>query len=288
MSILPYNLAAIEPVQRIITISPSSLNEAMICMRKFNFAVLQRYRPAFGQASTALEEGGMAHKILERHYNMMKEGVAYSDIVQECNTFGRSLCMGYNLAPEDIETVIRSYTQYAAVYKNDVYKPVHVEQPFSIVLFESPTLKILFEGKIDLIAEHLQSGELTLFDHKIETRFSEPGILNNQFIGYPYALGFDKIIVNKVGMQKTVPLVRKFRRYTLFATPHLKENWAKWAIWWTVFVDSNAQRGEFPPNFTSCWNCRYSDVCEAPEDFWEEKLKQFFRVSVPHDLFKGK
>jgi hypothetical protein len=168
-------------------------------------------------------------------------------------------------------------------------KPM-VEQTFSVVLYEDPTIKIIYSGKIDLVADTPVG--IIIVDHKTESRKSDPSTLTNQFVGYANALKIYNVWINKIGFQKTLSRADRFRRYIKPYNPDWVEEWKQGVIEDVKSAALDIQNNTFRPNFSACdrsfWGCEFKILCETTADNRKFKARTFFKVGDPWDPYHSK
>jgi hypothetical protein len=277
--------------KRVITLSANSLNLSA-CMRKFHYAKLQRMETP--EKAPSIDKGSLVHEMAAKYYRakiQKKElGLNNAEIIDLSVNHGRAKCIEMDISVEDAEMCVNTWKQYCIHYKDDPWIPVHVEEPFSLILHEDDELRIVFEGRMDLVAKNpLQNNMLLVVDHKTGSRNTTPSGLSNQFMGYCVVMGVKLAILNKIGFQKTLPPAKKFVRHVLSYPKDVLDEWVRWTIWRARFIDACVQDNTFPPDFTKCdeySGCQYKDVCLAPPASRQDKLARFFKVSEEFDIFK--
>lgn len=275
--------------KRIITVSANSLNLSA-CMRKYDYSKLRR-RETFEKAPS-IDKGDLVHQVLAHYYKAkmsQKElGLSHTKMVELAIERGRQAAVTLDLDIDSSEECIRTCQQYLTHYAGDPWVPVAVEAPFSIVLFEDDDIRIVFEGRVDLIVENpLQNNMKIVVDHKTGSRNTTPSGLSNQFMGYCVAFGVTMSVLNKIGFQKTLPPAKKFVRHVLPYPKKVLDEWVEWTVWRARFIDACTQEGTFPPDFTKCdeySGCQYKEVCTSPPDSRDDKLARFFRVREKFDV----
>ena len=207
---------------------------------------------------------------------------------QNLSRFGREACVDLGLDPQIfLEEDLPSFRGYVLKYQYDGWEIQFVEQPFSVVLYDSPELMIIWEGVVDLGIRDPKGLEYVV-DHKTEARRSHPIQLSNQFEGYTFALK-RPIIVNKVGFQKTLTDIEKYRRYYFNYSEALINEWKDDAIRLIKEAIVRHKENHFPRNRTSCGRyfsgCNYQSVCSAEPEVREHKLRAYFRLEAPWDPY---
>lgn len=277
--------------KKVITVSANSLNLSA-CMRKYKFAKLMSRETM--ERAPSLDKGDLVHHMLEHYYKgVIKKrelGLSHADLIDLAVTKGRERATESDLSIQDSEQCVQTVKQYCIYYKDDPWVPVEVEAPFSYILYEDDDVRIVFEGKIDLVCTNpLQNNMRLVIDHKTGSRNTTPSGLSNQFMGYCVVNGITMAILNRVGFQKTLPPEKKFVRHILPYNKRVLDEWREWTIWRSLFVMGCVEENSFPPDFTKCdeySGCQFKDVCLAPPDTRDDMLMRFFKRSEKFELFK--
>src|SRR5204862_6305778 len=64
-----------------------------------------------------------------------------------------------------------------------------------------------------------------IVDHKSSSRRGTPSGLDNQFLGYCWALDVNNLVINKIGFQKTLKNEDKFERHVKSYSKELLDEW---------------------------------------------------------------
>lgn len=277
-----------------ITVSIDSqwLDSMQACHRQMKFKFVDNLRPV--KKSEYLEKGDLLHQTLDTFYTAYE--LPYNERIKAAVEHGKNHAIKLSLPMEDCNEVLYQFQEYAEHYRMDGWLPAVangiplVEHTFSIVFHEDDDIKIIYCGKIDLIAQTPVG--LIIVDHKSESRRSDPSTLTNQFIGYANALQIYNVWINKIGFQKTLKREERFRRI-------LKSYNKEWVAEWKVGVIADIKRaaealqtGKIHPNFTACdkftWGCDFKILCETTADNREFKARTFFTVGEPWDPYHTK
>lgn len=270
-----------------IIISANSLNELQRCAKNYEYYKI-RHLGQVGPKDEKLERGDLIHQVLDFFYKAIIAKGGYDEHIEDSITFGRYVATTMDLEIEATEYFLSTCRDYLHYSKSYNWTPLHSEQPFSLVLFEDEELRIILEGKIDLIFS-IPNGTIFWADHKSVEKSSEPSPLANQFMGYGYA--FKDItrfgMVNQVGLQKTLPPEKKFKTYTLTydIKGELLEEWREETIFAVKQLHQYIKMDYFPRNHASCMFCRYKKICEKPPNLREEMIASAYTESKPFDLF---
>jgi len=274
--------------KRIIRISPSGLGRIQTCFRASHYNRVLGYEPAGLETYEPFVKGTLIHSSLEAYYRAVIQKEPRSNCVKAAVETIRSESEKTSLSSENKAHLLNTIIEYLAYYANDTYEPVGVEDPFSYELFEDENLVILLEGKIDLRMQRIQGEETVpfIFDHKSRGRDTTPQFLNNQYMAYALATNTPNVVDNQIGLQTSLKSKDKYKRRILTYSPEQLEEFAEIAISWVLLFDASVQRNQFLPNYTHCYQCDFSQVCESSKEFRLEKLERFFvKRSKDYDIF---
>lgn len=275
--------------KRIVAIDSQKLDSIESCMfqYKLKFGTLTEPGNTPLVVPDYFERGGLLHDMLEYYYKLkahksrwMQNKRTHQDIVNSCVIIGRHRAMKMQLDIAEVETVISTFLQYTDFWENDDWNDVvAVERVGSKILYDSPDLCILYEFKVDLILRI--AGQITPIDHKSSKSRRDPNSLSNQFRGYCWGLGCNRLLVNEIGYQRTLKPSEKFRRHTLSFSDSMLKEWQDNAIYWVRHALTCIDADFYPHNFTSCdkySGCLYKPtICSADPEVREYKLQQFFQ-----------
>jgi hypothetical protein len=265
-----------------------------------------------------LDKGSLVHYMLAKYYRGKMDKRSTTDLLPEIVTAGRRWYIDKDLPIEIAEECIRQVKEYILFTISDSWIPVAVEEPFSRVLFErsdepcksnnhgdwqktcpdcqkTEGLRILLEGRVDLIVRLLGNEQVIMIvDHKTGSRNQEPSVLSNQFMGYAWAFkdvfatATPRVVINKIGFQKTLAPKERFRRYVRsFTTPRLEE-WREETIYWIHQIVKAVDANYYVKNLTGCdkySGCIFRDVCAADPSARQYKLQTQFKIRDSHDPF---
>jgi PD-(D/E)XK nuclease superfamily len=285
--------------QQIISVDSQIINTFQACPAKCNYSFNMNLHPP--EKAEALEKGDLMHKMLEIYYwfqldtvtdnEVMKELIdnglirGSENVVEFCTRCGRFFSAKMNLPAEEVEETIYQFREYCLYYAHDSWHPLAVEEVGSKVLFESEDLKIIYNFKIDLVAE--QGKIIAPFDHKTAKRRSEPSSLSNQFIGYCYGLGLNNIVINKIGFQKTLSPKERFNRFILTIDDARIKEWINNTVFWVMRMRESMEMNYWPMNLTSCdkySGCIFSKLCESDPESRLYKIERDYNVEKPWDV----
>jgi PD-(D/E)XK nuclease superfamily len=301
--------------QKIISIDSSILNVFQSCARKAKYSFVDNLHPP--EKAEALEVGDLMHKMLEIYYSLQINSFKDKELFKEIREAGispfqspqglidlpnvsdlpaikdlsvksaRYFATKMSLPSEEVEETVFQFSEYADYYAHDSWCPLAVEEVGSKVLFESEDLKIIYNFKIDLIAE--QGRTIAPFDHKTARRRQEPSSLSNQFIGYCYGLNLNSIVINKIGFQKTLTPKERFNRFILTISDERIKEWIDNTVWWVKRLQDCLEFDYWPMDLTSCdkySGCIFMKLCESDPESRLYKIERDYKVEAPWDVAK--
>lgn len=284
-----------ENKQVIVAIDSQKLDAIQKCAYYYKLSFLDNLRPKI--TPDYFEKGDLLHFMLEQFYTFKQNrsawpqnGLNYNSVVQECINKGREYAVKMNTEISELEKVIDAFVQYTDYYENDDWsdsKIYSIEKVKSVLLFESPQLVILYEGKIDLSLDF--KGTPVPVDHKSASARRDPNELSNQFKGYCWLLGSHKMIVNEIGFQKSLKPSEKFRRHIIQYSQAVLDEWRDNAIFWVRLTLGLMDQNTFPKNYTSCdkySGCSFKDLCILDPEVREYKMHELYDIK-PWDIGKN-
>lgn len=300
--------------QTIISMDSQILNGIQACARKTQYSFVEHLSLP-GKAG-ALERGSLLHTCLEVYdglflddgpnlesqtWKELKEsGIipSWSEVYtnpyqkshpQEARAFaieaGRFYAAKMDLAGEDIDATIYQFSEYTKHFENDGWHVLAVEEVGSKVLYESEHFKVIYNFKIDKVAE---KGNLIMpWDYKSSSRRQEISSLSNQFIGYCWGLNLKQMMVVKIGFQKTLKPSERFERQILqYSTARIAE-WVQNAVDSAQILANAISDNYFPMNLTSCdkySGCIYRTICEKDPSSREWEIDKHYVKGEPWDV----
>ena len=278
-----------QPTKTVVSLDSQWFNGIQNCPAKLNYQLIQHLQPTVKAAP--LERGDLLHVIMDAYYKGRMNNIKHEMNLKQAIEHGRLHTATLDLPTEEIESVIKFTTESLNYHKDDGWVPVAVEQPFSYLLYSSPTLDIISTGVIDLIVD-IKGVGLTVVDHKSSSRASTPSPLSNQFMNYCYGTNTVRALVNQIGFQKTVPAEQKYRRVVLSYSQGILDEWKKDTIFWIKFALNLINNDYFPKNLTSCdkyGGCIFQQICLTLPEAREWKIGVNFVKGEPWDPYtKGK
>lgn len=290
---------------KILNVDSSILNTIQNCARKAQYSHIYNLQPH--EKDEALEKGDLMHKMLETYYSLhldngpdMESGLwqelvqlagitpSMSDPVQVGIQAGIYFASMMSIPSTISEEVVDQFQAYCEFYRHDEWHPIAVEEVGSKIMYQDNDLTIVYNFKIDLIAERGRT--IMPWDHKTGSRRHTPSSLSNQFIGYCYALGANYIMINKIGFQKSLKPAERFQRFPLPIASDRIQEWVENSIHWAVEYSRHQDDNYFPMNFTSCdkySGCIFQHICEADPETRATKMERDFVQVEPWDVAKA-
>jgi len=296
-----------------ISLDATALSSLMSCARYHDIRFNHRLVSAKGK-SNSMEVGSLIHKVLEVYYKHMIKGFKRDVSIGQSLVAGQMYVIGcphcsdvHNEHPscgheqgeypglQNTPELSEKYTvgwkfaldtceQYFEFYKNDAHIPLAAEEVRGEVLYEDDEIRILWKAKFDLIVDTNQIGIVSM-DHKTFKQRRDKTSLSNQFTGQCLLLKSRNVIVNKIGLQTTLPIKdRLTREITSYSADRLLEWQSEILPYYAYKYIQFSESGYWPPDYTHCDTmfgpCPYKSVCESDRNMREETLRNEF-VLVP-------
>lgn len=250
-----------------ITLDISQYDTFRMCEMKYYLRHILLREPL--EKAAALDRGSLVHLACEVYYTKLKLGTPYQDaVVFALSSVRTAGTTESSLDVDDVLKVIDTMEQYFDYWRvaDQNIQIVEVEKPFIYLLHEAEHYRLYMSGKIDLIITDNKYTNLP-WDHKSFDRTFETTRMSNQFKNYANALNSNFLIVNKIGMQKTLKPHEKFLRVPLSFDHLYLEQWKKNVINCIDHFVNCLAEGYWPQNETSCFKfnrkCEYHDVCDS-------------------------
>lgn len=298
-----------------LVLDATILSTLMSCARLTDFRFNHHLQSTRGK-SNSLEVGSIIHKGLEIAYKLRMFGHTrinaeqtgliaaklYADGCQYCagfiptetelkpkcghsideypgvqNTpFSDSEAEAYQVS---VERAIKTLEEYFDYYKNDHWVTLATEQVVGKVLYEDDDIRILWKAKLDWKVDTNQG--IFPVDHKTSKQRREKLKLNNQFIGQCLVMGTRQMIVNEIGLQKTLKPTEKFLRPPISYSSEALFEWQSEILpYWGYKLLDYYETGYYPPNYTHCDNkfgkCQFVEVCSSDKNMRETELRMKF------------
>lgn len=241
----------------------------------------------------ALDRGTLIHIACETYYESLKTGAKYdyavdSALMKMKAAFVTESDLDNNEASHLVDTM-EEYFDYWRI-ADQSFEILGVEEAFMYLLHEDDDVRIYLAGKIDLRIRDNQYDNLP-YDHKSFSRSGPVNNLSNQFKNYCVVAKSNYLIVNRIGLQRTLKPQDKFIRVPLSYNHLIFDAWKKNVITNIFHYLECEATNEWPTNETSCdkfnRRCEYYEVCEASgEEAKNYKLMNNYIQVEPWDVSK--
>lgn len=300
-----------------VLINSSSLSLMQSCWRKTQLELIRKIKAR--KNSTALDFGSAIHVGLEYFYRSSRRDRILTSVCKKnidllgfgeetgehenclcCNTVrafvaeGRRL--GLNLDPMALRSIPHGaylLYHYLERYINDPFvvledeKGPLVERRVEYTLHDSPELKIIYFGSIDVILKNERTGDILITDHKTSSRVGSEFFNrikpNHQYTGYVRAaqlhLGIDSssFLVNCLQVKPKPKTSRgtppTFPRQVTFRDEEDIKEFEETVISTTKELVRRLREDDWPigpvSSCASFGGCPYLDVCSAPKKLRE-------------------
>jgi hypothetical protein len=274
-----------------ISLDATMLDTFLLCPMKFFYR--HKLNRATPNLAKPLDRGQLIHTGFEHYFKAIQSGLQFSSAVE-------AMINGYNLSAleselesEDLCFIKDRMLESCRINRDQDYRfeILAVEESFAYELFADEFIRIIMIGKIDLLVNDKDYKALPI-DHKSYERDFPVHRKTNQFLNYTYATGSNYLMVNRVGMQTSIPPEKKHKRVILSYDPQFHEQWKQNVIKWMQFYLECEAKNEFPLNDTSCdkYNrlCEYYSICDTSGDEGKNfKLQVNFKEIPPWDVAKS-
>ncbi len=213
----------------------SALDLFLLCEYRYHVRYNLRKSLPMLQKSKALDTGTLLHEGFEAYYKAMKEGLSFDKRLEAAKMKIRATACDpekSNSEPEELPFFLQTIEENLEYWRSDdEHMIIHaVEEAFANTLYEDESIRIIITGKIDLLVDIPQLGRNAGYtnlpiDHKSYSRDFPLFRLSNQFMNYTQATRSNYLLVNRVGLQKTVPVDKKFKREPLSYDPAILNEW---------------------------------------------------------------
>lgn len=263
--------------KKTVILDSQILTAFMRCEREYDFKFLQLLNPV--DKDENLDSGSLFHVMLKIYYVLKRSmKFAHDDCTKLAVEISGTMIPKLELDVHTAMELQEHFKLYATNYAHDSWIPIHVEEPFSFILYEDDSIRIIYMGIMDLVVENY--GQTFPVDHKTERRKSDPMELDNQFMGYCAALDVNVLYVNKIGLQKTLPATERYRRIPISYTRNQITEWKEIAAYYGQKYALAHLDHEFPPRFPSCLRygkkCQYYQLCKTDPEARDWKAQSMF------------
>jgi CRISPR/Cas system-associated exonuclease Cas4 (RecB family) len=268
-----------------IVLSASRLDK-LACMREYQYIYMLNKKPML--ESEALEKGSLIHELAKHFYKNLND-LGKEQSVQLAIEAGRQYAIGLDLPIDECEEQISNFQDYCNFYANDGWLPVKIEEPFAKLFHEDENIRIILEGRVDLIIVRSQdTSKKIVVDHKGTSRSEKrPNKLTNQFQLLSWAFDTDMVVRNEIGFQKSYKPADRFKRNILNYDKSSIEDWKKWTLFYILDRYEKLKHNIFPPDYTKCKYCQFNEVCSSTPDNREWVLQTRFANKLEYNLFES-
>lgn len=239
----------------------------------------------------ALDRGTLIHVACEVYYESLRTGAPYDFAVNSAlMKMKAAFVTDSDLSNDEADHLVDTMESYFDHWRvaDQSFEILAVEQAFMYLLYEDEEIKIYLAGKLDLLVRDNQYPRL-IYDHKSFSRSGPVNAMSNQFKNYCIAADCNYLIVNRIGLQKSLSPEQKFLRVPLSYDHLIFESWRKNVIHNMMYYLQCEAEGYWPTNETSCdkYNrpCEYLEVCNSSgEESKDFKLKYNFIQVEPWDV----
>lgn len=185
---------------------------------------------------------------------------------------------GYKIGWKRVLQTIEQYNEY---YRNDSWVPLEVEVVKTKLIYEDDEIRILWKSKLDMMVDTNEG--IYPSDHKTFKQNRPNRKQGNQFKGQCVVTGSRKVIVNKIGFQKTLEPKDKFSRPIVSYTPERLMEWqSKTVPFWAKMLLMYHETGYWPMQENSCEGkfgpCPFIEICESDPEMRQEELRNNFKI----------
>lgn len=271
---------------RNIIIDSQFLDGVQFCEQKYTYTFVNHLQTV--RKSKKMEMGSLLHDFLEVYYKNLNEK-GHDESLKLSLAEYDNFVQNFELTGMDCEIVKNTFEENVDFWKQQPLTVKSVEVPLTKLLYEDDELRIAYVSKMDLVVDGVNFDNMPI-DHKSEHMKSNPNPMNNQFIGYAWASESNRILINKIGFQKTLKPIDKYRRIPLYYTDSQIEEWKEQTVFWVkkMLELIDGRRPEM--NRTSCdkWGgCTYLDVCKLSPDNRQDFLNNSFKVGEEWSPFRN-
>jgi hypothetical protein len=294
----------IKPPKVNIVLDASKIDLFETCPQRYNFRHNHNRTLPLIHKAKALDRGSLAHGGLEVYFTELSKGTHYDDRINLTLMKIRELASDVetsNSEPEEVEKLLSAIEQscdYWRAEDENSLEIISIEQPFAYELFSDDSLRIIISGKIDLLVNFRGIGRAASYsnlpiDHKTYERDSMVLRKSNQFINYCNAVESNYLIVNRIGLQKTLRPEEKFKRLPISYDPVYLKDW-KDNLTKMLMIEylSCIAENYWPEKPTSCnkFNrlCEYYQICDSSgQEAKDLKLESNYIIAEQWDVTKG-
>lgn len=278
-------------------IDNSSLESFTTCPRQALYSLVRRLKPA-GE-KTALNFGGIVHKVLEARYRASTALHAQTPDVTQVMLATAEREFQRWTPPEDdyrnFSCVVELIRRYEDAYPFEQFEVVRgqdgspmIEVPFAIPLGEidlkndGKKIKIVWTGRIDMAYISENGGGLYVMDHKTTSvmgpSYFSAFTISHQMYGYAWAAEqlcghpVQAIVINAIGVRKPTRTGNafEFKREVIPVQRGLLDEWKKDCLYIVADFVEMCRRGYLPKHTAWCvgkfGECPFRKVCTLETD----------------------
>lgn len=260
------NIEKNESNKTIIAFDATMIDTFILCPQKFHLRHrLSRVPP---EIAKPLDRGQLIHTGMEAYYKALKAKPDWEFAIDDLMRSYDLACLESSLSNEDLIAIRQRMLESCNVHRaSDMkFEILAVEESFAYELYEDDLMKIIMLGKIDLLVNFEDYKSLPI-DHKSYERDSPVHRKTNQFCNYANAVNSNYLLVNRIGMQTSIPPEKKHKRVMLAYDPTFLAQWKANVVRWCQFYLECEAENSFPLNDTSCdkYNrlCEYYQICDS-------------------------
>lgn len=275
-----------------IVLDATMLDTFMTCEAKFNMRFnLNKVAVAKSQP---LDRGNIIHIAAESYFNGILHQSPYVDRIAALKeVVHKEWLVDSELPEEMLWYIVQCFIESCELYRerDEQFEILAVEQPFSKLLHEDETMRLIMIGKIDLLVNEPGYSNLP-YDHKSYERYSPLDRKAMQFCNYADACNSNYLMVNRIGLQSSIKPAEKHKRIPLSYDPLFLEQWKRNTVAWAYRYLECHVSGNWSLNTTSCnkFNrmCEYDEVCNSSgEEAKVYKLEANFNTAKQWDVSKS-
>jgi len=172
--------------QLIYAFDSQQLSAWQMCQQKFDLSYVKHLE--YRTQPPGIRKGAVMHRCYESFYLTEIAGGTYQECVQTATQALLDAATSTGMPQEELTLCLIKATSYFEAHREPIYKPIKVETGFSHPIYESPQIKILYEGRIDLLVRLNYNNQLAWVDHKNYLIKEKPSFNTNQFYGYTWIM----------------------------------------------------------------------------------------------------
>lgn len=284
-------------------IDNSSLEHFTTCPRQALYSLVRKLKPA-GER-TALNFGGIIHKILEARYRACTALHAQTpDVTAVMMATAEREYAKWQPPEDDYRTfscAVELIRRYEENYPFEQFEVVRgrdgspmIEVPFAIPLGEikldDKTVKIVWQGRIDLAYVSENGGGLYVMDHKTTSvmgpSYFSSFTISHQMYGYAWAVEqlcsrqVTAVVINALGVRKPTRTGNafEFKREVVPVQWGLLDEWERDTLYIVADFVEMCRRGYLPKHTAWCngkfGQCPYFKVCTLADEDQREVMLQ--------------